>query len=58
MHTWMAVMVILLLTGVLAADVVAGSVRGYSPSRWHLRPATSTDPSGWPPVTPLSFPWI
>jgi hypothetical protein len=29
MNKWIAVMVILLLTGVLAADVVAGSVRGY-----------------------------
>jgi hypothetical protein len=47
MHTWMAVMVILLLTGVLAADVVAG--RGRGDSRHHgpyVQPHPRTHPHG------------
>ena len=47
MHTWMAVMVILLLTGVLAADVVAGRGRGYSRhDGTYVQPHQRTHPDG------------
>jgi hypothetical protein len=47
MNKWMAVMVILLLTGVLAADVVAGSVRGYyRQDGTYVQPHQRTNPDG------------
>jgi hypothetical protein len=47
MHTWMAVMVILLLTGVLAADVVAGRGRGDSRrDGTYVQPHQRTTPDG------------
>jgi hypothetical protein len=47
MHKWMAVMVILLLTGVLAADVVAGRGRGYSRhDGTDVQPHPRTNPDG------------
>ena len=47
MHMWMAVMVILLLTGVLAADVVAGRGRGDSRHEGlYVQPHQRTYPNG------------
>jgi hypothetical protein len=47
MHKWVAVMVILLLTGVLAADVVAGRGRGYSRhDGTDVQPHPRTNPDG------------
>ena len=47
MHTWMAVMVILLLTSVLAADVVAGRGRGDSRrDGTYVQPHQRTNPDG------------
>ena len=47
MNKWMAVMVILLLTGMLAADGVAGSVRGYyRHDGTYVQPHHRTPPGG------------
>ena len=47
MNKWMAVMVILLLTGVLAADVVAGRGRGDSRHEGpYVQPHQRTYPGG------------
>ncbi len=47
MHTWMAVMVLLLLTGVLAADGVAGCGRGDSRHEGpYVQPHQRTYPGG------------